>query len=96
MAYIACNSVDQLGCLDLDLLAMRFYKVEEWSDVSELMTTWFTCKAKAKKYCNELNRDVLKEKGTPNWTEELLHEVTPVDIPTNKKQLLKWLNTYHN
>lgn len=75
---------------------MRFYKVEEWSDFSELMTTWFSCKAKAKKYCNELNRDVLKEKGTPNWTEGLLHEVQPVDIPTNKKQLLKWLNTYHN
>ena len=96
MADLASNSVDQLGCLNLDLLAMRFYKVEEWSDLSELMTTWFTYKAKAKKYCNELNRDVLKEKGTPNWSEELLHEVKPVDIPTNKKQLLKWLNTYHN
>ena len=71
---------------------MRFYKVEQWSDLSELMTTWFTSKAKAQKYCNKLNREELKEKGTPNWTEELLHEVQPVDIPTNKKQLLKWLN----
>lgn len=71
---------------------MRFYKVEEWSDLSEVITNWFTCKAKAKKYCNELNREVWKEKGTTNWTEELLHEVKPVDIPTNKKQLLDWLN----
>ena len=60
-----------MGFTPLDLLAMRFYKVEEWSDSSEIITTWFTCKAKAQKYCNGLNRDVLKEKGTPNWTEEL-------------------------
>ena len=70
---------------------MRFYKVEEWSDLSELMTTWFTCKAKAKKYCNELNRDVLKEKSSSNWSEELLHEVKPVDIPTNKNNYLNGL-----
>ena len=72
---------------------MRFYKVEEFSDLSEIMTTWFTSKVKAQKYCNELNRIELKEnRCKPNWTKELLHEVQPVNIPTNKKELLKWLN----
>lgn len=75
---------------------MKFYKVTEQDDMSENYTTWFTNKIEAKKYCNKLNKDVKKE-NLGNFDisyEDIMHVVDDVEIPTNKKQLLRWLNNY--
>jgi len=75
---------------------MKFYKVIEQDDMSEKYTNWFTNKIEAKKYCNKLNKDVKKE-NLGNFDisyEDIMLVVDEVEIPTNKKELLRWLNNY--
>ena len=75
---------------------MKFYKVTEQDGMSENYTTWFTNKIEAKKYCNKLNKDVKKE-NLGNFDisyEDIMLVVDEVEIPTNKKELLRWLNNY--
>ena len=75
---------------------MKFYKVTIYDDMSENFTTWFTSKINAQKYCNKLNKEIKKENlGTFGIAvEDILYKVDEVEIPTNKKHLLNWLNVY--
>ena len=77
MAYIACNSVDQLGCLNLDLLAMSVTEYIEdqafvyriVSDYKEVYIEWhlkdlphlFTGRASSHEEKIEQYKSVLKE-----------------------------------